>query len=385
MTNDPNAGRFDMLTVAGSNPGQGATLWLNDTATGGKSFAIRSTGGALQIWDSAADRFFLDDKGNVYVGTARSAGKFHVMGKDDGHSVIVYDGKVGIGTTTPDKLPVCVRSSDTLWGSGISLDNTPAAGGKRYAMTSNRGRLTISDMDNTADRLVIDKDGRAGIGTTTPDKLPVCILSSDTLWGSGISLDNTPATGGKRYAITSNRGTLTISDMDNVADRLVIDKSGNVGIGASLNIGGDVNVKGDVILKGADCAEEFAVSGTEPVDPGTVMVIAAEGSLMASRQAYDKRVAGVISGAGDLRPGIILDSQSKETGRLPLAMTGKVYCKVDADYGPVGVGDLLTTSPTCGHAMKASDCGKAFGTVIGKALRGLEAGKGLIPILVALQ
>ncbi len=318
MTNDPNAGRFDMLTVAGSNPGQGATLWLNDTATGGKSFAIRSTGGALQIWDSAADRFFLDDKGNVYVGTARSAGKFHVMGKDDGHSVIVYDGKVGIGTTTPDKLPVCVRSSDTLWGSGISLDNTPA-------------------------------------------------------------------TGGKRYAITSNRGTLTISDMDNVADRLVIDKSGNVGIGASLNIGGDVNVKGDVILKGADCAEEFAVSGTEPVDPGTVMVIAAEGSLMASRQAYDKRVAGVISGAGDLRPGIILDSQSKETGRLPLAMTGKVYCKVDADYGPVGVGDLLTTSPTCGHAMKASDCGKAFGTVIGKALRGLEAGKGLIPILVALQ
>jgi hypothetical protein len=68
-----------------------------------------------------------------------------------------------------------------------------------------------------------------------------------------------------------------------------------------------------------------------------------------------------------------------------VALTGKVYCKVDTQYSPIDVGDLLTTSPSPGHAMKASDPSQAFGAVIGKALRSLNEGKGLIPILVALQ
>ena len=66
-------------------------------------------------------------------------------------------------------------------------------------------------------------------------------------------------------------------------------------------------------------------------------------------------------------------------------MLGKVYCKADAQYGAIEVGDLLTTSPTPGHAMKADDFSRAFGAVIGKALRSLKTGQNLIPILVALQ
>jgi hypothetical protein len=64
---------------------------------------------------------------------------------------------------------------------------------------------------------------------------------------------------------------------------------------------------------------------------------------------------------------------------------GKVYCQVDASYAPVASGDLLTTSPTSGHAMKAVDRGRAFGAVLGKALRPLPGGRGLVPILVTLQ
>lgn len=64
---------------------------------------------------------------------------------------------------------------------------------------------------------------------------------------------------------------------------------------------------------------------------------------------------------------------------------GKAYCKVDARHSPIEIGDLLTTSPTRGHAMKAVDPLKAFGTVIGKALRPLAEGQNLIPVLVALQ
>ena len=64
---------------------------------------------------------------------------------------------------------------------------------------------------------------------------------------------------------------------------------------------------------------------------------------------------------------------------------GKVFCKVDAQFGAIEVGDLLTTSPTTGHAMRAEDPMKAFGAVIGKALRPLAEGQGLIPVLIALQ
>ena len=80
----------------------------------------------------------------------------------------------------------------------------------------------------------------------------------------------------------------------------------------------------------------------------------------------------------------MLDKQQSSSTRKPIALLGKVYCKVDAQYGVIEVGDLLTTSPTPGHAMNADDPLKAFGTVIGKALRPVE-GQGLIPILIALQ
>lgn len=148
---------------------------------------------------------------------------------------------------------------------------------------------------------------------------------------------------------------------------------------------GDVEVTGDIRLVNADCAEDFDISAVEQVEPGTVMVIDETGSLQQSQQAYDKRVAGVISGAGGYKPGIVLDKQESKDKRMPVALVGKVYCKVDAQYSPIEVGDLLTTSPTLGHAMRVDDPSKAFGAVIGKALRPLSKGTGIIPILIALQ
>ncbi len=148
---------------------------------------------------------------------------------------------------------------------------------------------------------------------------------------------------------------------------------------------GDVMVTGDIRLVNQDCAEDFDMVGAEPVEPGTVMVIEREGALQPSRNPYDKRVAGVVSGGGELKPGIILGRQQLQGNKLPVALMGKVYCKVDAQYSPIEVGDLLTTSPTPGHAMKADDHIKAFGAVIGKALKPAREGQKLIPILVALQ
>jgi len=144
---------------------------------------------------------------------------------------------------------------------------------------------------------------------------------------------------------------------------------------------------GDIRLLNADCAEEFDVVNIENATPGTVMVLSDEsvGEVQESINPYDKKVAGVISGAGNFKPGILLDKKENGNDRVPIALMGKVYCKVDAQYASIKTGDLLTTSSTPGHAMKAGDSLQAFGAIIGKALEPLSEGKSLIPILVTLQ
>lgn len=161
--------------------------------------------------------------------------------------------------------------------------------------------------------------------------------------------------------------------------------NGNVTVNGNATVTGTITANVDIFIAHADCAEDFDIAGVEQTEPGTVMVIEQEGILRRSERAYDKRVAGVISGAGDYKPGIVLDKQQSSGNRMPVALVGKVYCKVDAQYAPIEVGDLLTSSATPGHAMKADDPVKSFGSVIGKALRPLADGRGLIPILIALQ
>lgn len=163
------------------------------------------------------------------------------------------------------------------------------------------------------------------------------------------------------------------------------DFGGNVHVTRNLIVDADIEVKGNIRLANADCAEDFDVAGADAVEAGTVMVLGSDGALCESRQPYDRRVAGVISGAGDYKPGIVLDKREGVGRRQPLALVGKVYCKVDAGSQPVAVGDLLTTSPTPGHAMATNDPLKSYGAVIGKALRPLASGQGLIPILIALR
>ncbi len=148
---------------------------------------------------------------------------------------------------------------------------------------------------------------------------------------------------------------------------------------------GDVRVTGALLHDGADCAEDFEILEHESVDNGSVVVITDGGAMKISSDPYDKKVAGVISGAGKLQPGIVMDNRVTQVNRKPVALTGKVFCKVDATYNPVRTGDLLTTSSTPGHAMVASEPALAFGAVIGKALGELVGGRGLVPILISLQ
>ena len=138
-------------------------------------------------------------------------------------------------------------------------------------------------------------------------------------------------------------------------------------------------------IAGADLVESFDVS--ESVEPGTLLSIdeKASGSLKVSSQPYDHRVAGVVSGAGGVPAGIFLGKDSVLDGDTPVAMTGRVYVNCTTENGPVSPGDLLTTSSTPGHAMRATDRERSHGAVLGKAMTGLENGEGLVLVLVNLQ
>jgi hypothetical protein len=142
------------------------------------------------------------------------------------------------------------------------------------------------------------------------------------------------------------------------------------------------------ITGGSDLAEPFKISSPSPEIPvGSVVVIDENnpGRLKVSSQAYDAKVAGVLSGANGIHPGIQMQQEGLLEGGRNVALTGRVYVLADASGGSIQPGDLLTTSSTPGHAMKVTDHAKAQGAILGKAMSGLKEGKGMVLVLVTLQ
>jgi hypothetical protein len=286
-----------------------------------------------------------------------------------------------------------------LYRSGVGIDINDAGISAIHADADN-GSLTFRDRQGRI-TLRLEGDGgnlRAG---GAPDIDGDLVLFRG---GAGIDINDTT-----EAAIHADAGSGSVSFRNSVGDvtLLIEGDSGNIRLGGAPGVDGDIVIfasgdnidindasqatihlngdAGDIILRNADCAEEFAVSDAAAILSGAVMVLNDQGLLEPSAHAYDKRVVGVVSGAGVYKPGIVLDRQPGQANRSPIALVGKVYCQVSADHEPVSVGDLLTTSDIPGYAMKASDPGRAFGSVLGKALQPLPTGRGLLPVLIALQ
>ena len=353
-------------------------------------------------------------------GTAQS-----VQDANGGRSSLALSAdKVGIGTTSPTQrltvgsgnvlLPAAKAGIDGNLYFGGTTD-TGQVGLRLFGGTLQSGFIDVRAgaltdglivrVDNFfggTERMRIDAAGHVGIGTAAPTgrlhlgaSMPDIFLVGNTTTnqdGLRVHYNENLRTGviDVKGASLRIRGESAATGVG-ATERLFIDlTNGNIGIGTitpdeALDVRGNLAVSGDVLLTGADCAEDFDVQDALELEPGTVMVIDTDQRLCASHEAYDRRVAGVLSGAGDCRPGVILGRGATRRNRMPLALTGTVFCKADAVYAPIAVGDLLTTSFTRGHAMKASDATRAFGAVIGKALQPLTEGQGLIPMLVTLH
>jgi hypothetical protein len=325
---------------------------------------------------------------------------------------ITTAGNVGIGTVTPlagNKLDVRGSSIFNPGGSGggfISL-HTPNA---ETGMTINGNGTTRADLrfDGSTLKLVassagipapssgvaITTAGNVGIGTGAPaTKLHVEspgfaeIAIKSTNERAILSLNNGLNPQGYVWTIESGVGG-RFPSLFGIYNR-------NVGR-SGLEIDGNllVYVKALQINGGADFAENFDVRTENPaesaaeIQPGMVVAIdpANPGKLSLGRRAYDRRVAGIISGAGGVQPGMTMgQEQTLADGKHPVALSGRVYCWVDATRGAVKPGDLLTTSATPGHAMKVTNSPRAQGAILGKAMTGLKTGKGLVLVLVTLQ
>ncbi len=325
-------------------------------------------------------------------------------------------GKVGVGTTSMSASQLTIEGQNALTARGYEpflnlQDSNDFLFRSSHRIQSAHGDLNffygyqprssgIAILPYTyVPRMVIKDSGNVGIGTIAPNhqlSLGRGPKWTTNGWGGSLELENATAIGwkanaaGQRFGMGhTNTGFYifrTTSDPGTAISAANYD--------FSISDTGVTSVRVLQILGGADFAENFDVTNApdnasaHKIEAGMVVTIDPlnPGKLALSTQAYDRRVAGIISGAGGVNPGMTMSQEGTlANGKLPVALSGRVYCYVDASQGAIEPGDLLTTSATPGHAMKAGDGAKAQGAILGKAMTSLKEGKGLVLVLVTLQ
>jgi hypothetical protein len=338
-------------------------------------------------------------------------------------------GNVGIGTTSPgSKLHVNSANTTTQAVMAVS-DSAGAAGNFAYLWSgwsggtpnapavvwglSNDLRFGTGTTDflgtGFSEKLRITSSGNVGIGTASPDTWAKLHIYNAA--GAGVDIQSANTAGFSRLRFVTGThaygwfaGDSSQADAPNKiglydytvgAFRMMIDSSGNVGIGTSspaykLDVAGNINSSAtitgnNIVAKYQDVAEW--VPSAEQLPAGTVVVLDSTKSnqVISSSVSYDTRVAGVISE----QPGIALGEKSDN--KVLVATTGRVRVKVDASRAPIHIGDLLVTSDIPGVAMKSERVNIGGvqihrpGTIIGKALEPLEKESGTVLVLLSLQ
>jgi len=281
-------------------------------------------------------------------------------------------------------------------GGGFELLADQPLASAPFALQSDAARRSVGDF-------VVG--GKLGIGTTPVDELTVSGFGRFDLAGGSIRV-STPggwpglilfsSNGHRRDVIVDNDGLRILAGASSGApgatSGIRVSENGWVGVGVSspgtpLDVQGTTRTGVLEITGGSDLSERFDIGGGDVV-PGHVVCIdpGAPGRLVVSQRAYDRTVAGVVSGAGGVNPGMLMgQGGTAADGRWPVALTGRVWVWCDASRTAIEPGDLLTASDVRGHAMKAVDGNAARGAVLGKAMTPLPEGRGLVLVLVALQ
>jgi hypothetical protein len=371
----------------------GGLLVLNNT--NGQNRAVLdggSGGGKLNLYNlSSANTVSLNTAGNSWltggslgIGTTTPAATLHVAAGSAGvapnpNSIVAFEkgsgGYLSILSGAPNETGILFGSPNSAQDAGIIYNNPAIPRGLQFRTA---GNFTSMSLDQFADLHLYDAVGFADVvlqpGGGGGSSLFLNVSSVPYLQ---LLTSSTTGASAYFYNTVKNNATITL---------LADDGTGNGLITTSV-----LQITG-----GADLSEQFDVrdapdtprSTLHTPTPGSVVCIDPEnpGQLVVSSRPYDRTVAGIVSGAGGIKPGMLMGHQGTlADGKHPIALTGRVYCLADASNGSIQPGDLLTTSATPGHAMKVSDPNRAQGAILGKAMSKLEAGKGLVLVLVTLQ
>ena len=379
-----------MLGVPEFGLRMGMAINGEDAGTG----RIRAVGGANRLYLGASTEDVVKiDSAGFHV----QAGNFRVL--DNGQTVVSGD----FGGLGKDYAAILAENTyvggTALWAETSSI--APA-----MAVVQNGTGSMFAGYE--AGNLRFEVDGHGGISTTglqvsegplQIDDTGKLILSGDFGQGTGsvaVTIDNTNPSGiaieassGSYYptivAHQTGNGDL-FRGYDSQTTVFRVKKSGEVVtplVTSNNVVTGTIEITG-----GSDLAEPFSVSETlARVEPGSIMAIDPDhpGCLKLCRRAYDTRVAGVVSGAGGVKPGLTLRQQGVLDQGRHLALSGRVYLRASTVNGPILPGDMMTSSDLPGVAMRATDREKSFGAVVGKAMTSLESGEGLVLVLVGLQ
>lgn len=199
-----------------------------------------------------------------------------------------------------------------------------------------------------------------------------------------------------------NYGSLTVAAVGSAGTALVIGSNGGDLIRAcsgitgartcgdlELRVTGDGNVRADgsFFAGGADFAELVSIaSGVDNLESGDVLAISpdTDRAVVLASVPNSTALMGVYSTKAGFVGSEFGAEQSGETSNyVMVAIMGIVPVKVSAENGPIHRGDLLTTSATPGHAMKATSF--EAGTLLGKAMGELESGTGMIEVFLVLR
>jgi hypothetical protein len=165
-------------------------------------------------------------------------------------------------------------------------------------------------------------------------------------------------------------------------------------IGVMKNTGTDNLELGDVVV----------IKGNSPAVLGEIPVT----NVAKTSKGYDSGVIGIVDSFVQITTTTQSHKATEDANRVSIQAdktrqikTGDYIhvithgefkaIKVDATYGAINPGDLLTTSPNPGYAMKVTPKiidGETFypnGCIIGKSLGSLESGQGSVPIFVVHQ
>ena len=408
---NPYAGSVGVNTLRPLGP-----LSVGDSSVAGSDGFIvlgkkTATGGTRQIrmgYDSNFN-FVIGDYGNNNTAGAWTS-QFAINWQAPSNSLYINSaGKVGIGTGSPGaayKLDV----AGSVNASGLCIADVCKSS------WSEVGGGTSQWANNSATGAIYYNSGSVGVGTAGPDQrlgvqgmagfYPQAWVQPTTRgmfmghFGTAASIYafNYPAGTGDSLALTG--GTLDFGVYPNGGggsrtQSMVIANDGRVGIRTAspshtLEVAGTIHateaITGATINATYQDVAEW-VPSTQKLSAGTVVVLDADRTnhVVASRAAYDTKVAGVISE----QPGLLLGVGGE--GKLMVATTGRVRVRVDATRAPIRIGDLIVTSDRHGMAMRSEPISvggrqiHAPGTIIGKALEPLEKGVGEILVLLSLQ